>query len=196
MRSTLAICATGLLLLSFGTACGSSTAAGGVHPTSPFTDADAKLFEDGVDFVSDPAALGGRWAEEAEREAIGRIDAADAITVVTVTALRTDIDPQQRTTYGIATTTVENIKGTLGGDPITLSVSGDAPGYATIDRDRQRLLNERLVAFVKWYAKHDGTVGTHFHLSIASPVVLQQVRQRLDRNKPSKSIIIEKNVQE
>lgn len=182
-----------IFVMLAGGCAGGSAAAAGPRPSSPFSDADSKLFEDGVDFVADPAVLGGRWAEDSESEAFARIDAADVIALITVNTLRTDIDPQQRTNYGLGLNVAEKLKGAFVVDA-TLTVSGDAQGFASIDRDRQRLLSERFVVFVKWYAKPDGIVAGHFHLTIASPVVLEQVRSRLHGSRPSNNIIIERHV--
>jgi hypothetical protein len=188
MRSSL--CLSTVLMLC---ACAGS-AAGGAHVESPFTDADAKLFEDGVDFLADPDALAGRWAVDWETEMRGRVAASDLLAVVTVTALRTDIDPQQRTTYRLVAKASDVWKGQAPSDDLSLSVSQDAVGFSSVDGDRGRILNQQFLVFVKWYVNPSGTVSAHWHLSTASALVLTRVRAHLERQTPSHRTIIKRTV--
>jgi hypothetical protein len=176
------------------TACGGAGAANGVHPTSPFTADDGNLFEDAVEFVSDPNSLTGRWRDDWDRDLKGRVDRSDLIALVTISALQTQIDPQQRTTFRLSAQIENKMKGKAP-DDLTLVVAEDAPGYASIDAGRQRLLSEHFIVFVKWYAKPDGTVSSHWHLSIASADVAGRVHGELNRNEPPKSTVIETHTQ-
>jgi hypothetical protein len=187
MRKQLLVFILAALVIS---ACGSSSSTGGaLRPSSPFTEADAKVFDDGADFIGDPDGLAGRWAEDWDSEMQTRVAQSDLITTATISTLSTDIDPQQRTTYRLNAKPENALKGKAPSDDLTLSVSEDALGFVGVDRDRQRILSEGFVLFAKWYEKPDGSIGTHWHLSIASQHVLSRVRTLLERDKPKRTII-------
>jgi hypothetical protein len=171
-------------------ACGGASATGAVHPSSPFTESDAKLFEDGVDFLADPDALQGQWAVDWETEMRSRIGLADTVAVVTVTTLRTDVDPQNRTTYRVVATVDRQWKGKVPSRDLSLSVPENAVGYVSVDRDKQRMLNTSFIAFIKWYETEDELVSAHWHLSVASERVLTRVRAHLEKQTPSKRTVI------
>lgn len=177
-------------------ACGGAVAAGGaMRPFSKLTAQDVALFEDGVDFVAEPGALTGAWADDAARELRGRVERGDLVATVTVSTLQTQIDPQQRTTFRLSIQVLETLKGKAPAD-LALVAAQDAVGYATLEPARSRLLSERFVAFVKWYEKPDGTVGAHFHLSIASQDVLSRIRAEIDRGQPSGTTILKTRIVE
>ncbi len=164
-----------------------------MRPSSPFTAQDAQLFEDAVEFVSDPDALTGRWGDDWAHDLTGRAASSDLIARVKVTTLETQIDPQQRTTFRLTTQILQTLKGGAP-DQLSLTVADDAPGYSSIDPGRARLVSEEFIVFAKWYTKADGTVGAHWHLSIASPQVTSRVRAELDRDQPAKTTILKTNV--
>lgn len=176
-------------------ACGGGAATGAMRPTSKLTEQDSAWFEDAVDFVADPSALTGRWAEDWDRDLRGRIARGDLVAIITVSTLQTQIDPEQRTTFRLTTQVQKTLKGKAPAD-LTLAVADDAPGYGTIEPARARLLSERFVVFAKWVKRPDGKVGARFHLSIASPEVVSRVRSELERNAPPERTILKTKIVE
>lgn len=172
-------------------ACGGSTAAaGGPHPSSAFADSDAKLFDDGVDFVADPTALADRWADDWNLEMNERIERSDVIALATVSTLRADVDPQKHTTYRLVAEPSETLKGKAPSEITLLSPEGTI-GFSSVDRDKQRVLEDQFVVFIKWYKRPEGQVDAHFHLSVAAEKILAHVRGRVDSGRPKHTTIIE-----
>ena len=172
-------------------ACGGSGGAGGPRVSSPFVESDEKLFEDGVEFVADPRALADRWAEDWYRDTNERIERSDVIALVRVETLRTDVDPQNRRTYRLFARVDNTYKGKLHSDELTLLAPEGTVGFSTIDRDKQRVMQDPFVVFIKWYKRADGQVDAHFHLAVASDGVVEHVRARVDKDKPSTTRVIE-----
>ncbi len=83
-----------LLLLLVGAACSSTRPQ--IRPSTPFEPVHARFFDDAADFVRDPVALGGQWANEWDEELRGRVGYADTITRVKIETLRTSTDVEQR----------------------------------------------------------------------------------------------------
>src|SRR5215471_9682613 len=92
-------------------ACAGQSNTTAARVTSPFTATDSKLFDDGVDLVSDPDGLGGRWAEDWNTEMRDRVQRSDLIALVTVTTLLTDIDPEGHTTHRLVVHIDKSMKG-------------------------------------------------------------------------------------
>ena len=160
-----------------------------MRPTSAFSEQDGQLFEDAVDFVADPDALTGRWADDWQHDMRGRVAASDLIALVSIPTLQTATDPQQRTSFRLSTTVLKTMKGNAPAD-LTLSVADDAPGYSSIEPGRARLNTEQFVVFAKYYTKTDGSYDAHWHLSISSPQVAAHVRAELGRDvAPSHTVI-------
>jgi hypothetical protein len=171
--------------------CGGSTAAaGGPRPSSAFEDNDAKLFDDGVDFVADPTALADRWADDWNLEMNQRIERSDVIALVSVSTLRADVDPQQHTTYRLVAQPSETLKGKAPSELTLLSPEGTV-GFSSVDRDKQRVLEDQFVVFIKWYERPEGQVDAHFHMSVAAEKILAHVRGRLESRRPKHTTIIE-----
>lgn len=151
----------------------------GPTPSSPFELADASLFDDGIDFMADPAGLSGSWLSTFESDLSGRVARADVIAEIRVEALGTERDPEGKMTHVLAGESVPSgdpIKGRLA-DVVTLTSSPGSPGFFTIERAKSRLLKERFFVFVKWQEKDEGVVVARFHLSPAS----EALRKRLVR---------------
>jgi hypothetical protein len=162
------------------------------RPTSPFTEADTKLFDDGVDLVSDPEGLAGKWADDWNLDMRERVRRSDLIAVVTVETLRSDIDPEGRTTHRLLVEVGRVMKGKQPGDELDLASADAATGYATIDTNKGRLLHMELLALIKWVAEPDGTVSSHFHLASASENVLSRVHAHIERDRPQNRTVIER----
>lgn len=145
--------------------------------TSPFTAEHAAVFDDGLDLVGDPRMLEGAWIETWERDLDLRVSAADVVALVTVRALRTDIDLEQRQTYRLVTHVDRTFLGQVSED-LTLSVVEGQGGFGFIRSNERRLLDEQYIAFVKWF-DDAGTVRARWHLAPATEPVALRVRDLL-----------------
>lgn len=157
-------------------------------PSSPFTQADDALFEDGVDMVGYPAGLGGRWADEWARELQDRVRRSDLVALLTVDTLRTDVSPENRSTQWLVADVGELLKGDYSGELGLASAEGDR-GYASVERERAGLLHKRLIVFAKWVNDEAGAVRPRWHLARASDDIIEGVRAQLARDRePPKSV--------
>ncbi|MCG8553861.1 MAG: hypothetical protein MJD61_01015 [Proteobacteria bacterium] len=149
-------------------------------PVSEFTAEHAQLYEDGVDFVHDPRALSGRWRMNWERELHDRVRWADFIGVVRVSNILVEVDPEQHTSYRLRTQVEQPLLGEAPNELELPSAYGQA-GVDSVARNQQRLLNARLVAYVKWYRNDLGEIAAHWHLAPASRPVLRRTSHWLER---------------
>lgn len=165
-----------------------------VSPTSPFSEADALLFDDGVDLMSDPSALGGRWSADWEREFKARVERSDAVLIGEVTTLRTDVDPEQQTTYRLVVRVEEVVRGKVPADEILLSASEGASGYSSVARSMKRIMNKRFVVLLKWYRSTDTKVDAHWHLMPASEPVTRRLTALTTEEVPAmRTVIVHEN---
>ncbi|HKU42782.1 MAG TPA: hypothetical protein VJR89_31705 [Polyangiales bacterium] len=160
--------------------------------SSPFTEADSKLFDDGLDTVADPDALSGRWADDWNEEMLQRTRRSDLIVLVEVTTLLTDTDPEGHVTHRLVASVEKTIKGKPPADELNFSSASTAAGFPSVDSNKGRLLHMHLLALVKWVAQPDGSVSSHFHLAAGSEQVLSRVRADLERDTPQNRTIIER----
>jgi len=158
-----------------------------MRTSSEFTEEHAEFFEDGVDYVANPDALEGRWREEWQREMEKRLEYSDFIGVVTVTTLRTDIDPGRRTSFRLMTAVDKRLFGEAPKGGITLLVRDGQPGYETVAGNQRRILDEHFVAFVKWYEDDNELISAHWHLSPASDIILDRVQELILRREDATS---------
>ena len=160
--------------------------------SSPFTATDLTLFDDGVDLVSDPDGLGGRWAEDWNTEMRDRVQRSDLIALVTVSTLLTDTDPEGHTTHRLVVHIDKSMKGEPPADEINLSSPDAAAGFPTVDSNKGRLLHMRLLALLKWIAQPDGSVGSHFHLASAAEDIVSRVQAHIERDTPQSRTVIQR----
>jgi len=173
--------------------CGSASQAVKVQrPSSPFTATDAQLFPDGIDLVGDPAGLTGRWADEWATEMRDRVQRSDLVALVTVNTLRTDISPEQRTTYWLEAQVKDVLKGTFGADELSLPSSDEDTGFESVDQKRSSVLRRPLIVLAKWEQQASGEVRARWHVAPASKEVVAAVRAHLRHEAPAPSTIIER----
>lgn len=167
--------------------------------TSEFTSEHAELFEDGFDFVREPGALEGQWLENWQREINNRVAYSDFIATVTVTTLRTDVDPERRTSFRVVASVERTLYGGVPDSEIELTVDENAVGYASVKDNQQQFLNQVFVAYLKWYEKADGGVAAHWHLSPASEGIVgateKLIKQRTEKKKEvRRKVVVHKNI--
>lgn len=163
-----------LALLS--ASCGAGTAELEITVT-PFTSEHEPIFENGLDMVRDPEALGGGWLATWERELDARITHADVVALVTVRAVRTDTDLERRDTFRLVNRVDRTYLGDLD-EEVTLSVAQGETGYATVETNERRLLDAQFIAFIKWQDGESG-VRSRWHMSPATEAVATRVRDLL-----------------
>lgn len=154
-----------------------------VRPSSPFTEADARIFDDAADFFQDPDALEGRWRDEWTEEFNNRVGTADFIAAVSVSTVRTDVDLDRRRTFRLVVTVEQKFFGRVPGRDVTLAVSEGTPGFASIQAREQGLLDERFLLYAKWYRTPEGTVAAHWHLSPDTRPIRERTSFLVDRRR-------------
>jgi len=154
-------------------ACGGGN--GAIRPTSQFTAEHAESFEDGIDFYADPELLEGRWREDWTRDIQKRVGWSDLIAIVSVSTLRTDIDPERRTTFRIVAKIDRVILGEApADDELVLPVREGQPGFVSVEGHDQRILNHQFVLYTKWYLNEIDEIAPHWHLSPATPAIVRR----------------------
>jgi hypothetical protein len=160
-----------LFALAIGVTLGCGGAQTSSAPSPPLPPEQARVFDQGVDFIGRLAGLEGRWREEWDQDLATRVAAADVIAVVRIKTVRTDIDPERRSTHRLVASVEREIAGKAPRE-IELAVRQDAAGFAGVDANLARLQTDSYIAFVKWFTTTTGARAAHFHLSPASDEVL------------------------
>ena len=170
--------ALGLFLL---VACGGGTTAA---PTvaAPLPAELELIYENGVDFVDDPEILQGRWREDWSRELDTRVRTADIIALVNVPTLRTDIDPEGRTTFRLNAVVDDSILGDASGE-IHLEAHQGEPGFAGVRSNERRLQSQPMVLFLRWAADENGVNAARWHMSPGTEGVVGRVRYLAERRR-------------
>ncbi|MCB9591332.1 MAG: hypothetical protein H6719_01260 [Sandaracinaceae bacterium] len=165
---------TALLLLS---ACGG---AGQVERiVTPFTAEHEPVFENGLDLVRDPEALGGAWLGTWEEDLDARVSLADLVLLVTVQTIRQDTDLDRRDTFRLVVHVDRRYLGEIE-DELTLVVRENQPGFQTIETNERHLLQQQFIAFIKWQRDEtDGEVRARWHLAPATEAVAERTRTLL-----------------
>jgi hypothetical protein len=178
--------------------CGACGGSQGMHgkfrPSSEFTTRDTGLFEDGVDLIEDPQGLEGQWRDDWESDLNDRIARSDVIAVGTVNTLRTDLDLEHNTNYRVVFDFERSLQGEPPSNELNLASRTGAPGYSSIDRDHDKILNRRFIVFMKYAPGSEGdeeAVIAHFHLSPLSQVVLERITQFKESKEPTHIRVIE-----
>lgn len=153
---------TAVLALVVG--CGASRP--GPAVSSPFTDRDAQLFDDGVDLMEDPDALHGSWLADWHRELSERLERSDVIVEGDVISTHVDSDPDQRKTYRVVLAVRRVHHGDLGEgvSEVSLTSREGSLGYASIASNPERVLRRPFVAFMKYVEGPRGPVA-RFHIT-------------------------------
>lgn len=173
-------------------ACAGKSATTPARPSSPFTETDLKLFDDGVDLVADPDGLAGRWSDDWNLEMRDRVGRSDLIALVDVNTVLSDTSPEARTTHRLVVTVDKSFKGKPPASELNLSTADTAVGFPTVDANKGRLLHMRLLALLKWVEQPDGSVTSHFHLASGSDKVVSRVIAHIDRGGQADRTVVER----
>jgi len=166
--------ATLLVCIGLAAGCGGSYEPAVV--TSPFTEEQAQVFEDGLDYVNDPTALEGRWREDWSRELQSRVSWADFIGVIHIQTLRTDTTPDHEVTYRLIGTVERSLLGEPPAEEVSLVVREGGAGFESVRNNERRVLNQNFVAFIKWYQGDNEEILPHWHLSPGTEPVLDRTQ--------------------
>jgi len=170
-----------LPLLVAGVLLGCGGPAPVVQVTTPFTEQDTTLFDRGVSYIVDPAALGGGWEAEWAEALELRVQHADAVAIATGHTFREDTNPRQQRTYRVSLSLDTRLYGELPDELELISRPGDE-GFESVNGQESHILQQRFVVFVKWQLNEEsGAVEAAFHLEPASPTVQARVRELVER---------------
>ncbi len=169
------------VLLLVGPGCGgASTLSSKLPAPRPLSASEAALFDNGLDWVADPTQLSGRWREDWEGALKARTATADAVLVVEVTTVRTDLDPEQRRTYRLQADVRDTLFGSMPDDTLLLAVREGDEGFGTLHGRERRVLSRRFVLFLRRVPAESGTGASwRWHLLSAAPAVLERVKRQV-----------------
>ena len=137
------------------------------------------MFDNGVDYVTDPEGLGGEWFAQWERTLRALAQLADAVTVVRVEAVRLDVSPEGRRLVRLLCTPEQMLWGRLPEDQkegLTLTVSERQDAFGTVEGRDDALLGRRFVAFLRYVPGDQGNVTIRWHLAAAGGAVLRRTQ--------------------
>jgi hypothetical protein len=137
---------------------------------------EATVFDDGIDMVDDLAKLSGEWAFRAREDLDARSNLADMVAVVTVLSIGTMKDVDGTEARRIDGRVERTLYGSSPGKNLVLKSAASALGNPLIIRHEGRLTGSYIV-FLRWFRQEDETLGHHFHLSPASPTMLEAVQK-------------------
>lgn len=166
-------------VLVLAAACGGSTPA--VKTAPPLTAEQSKSFEGGVDFVASLEGLEGRWRDDWDKDLEVRVGSSDIIALVTIRTLRTDTDPERRTTHRLVARVDRELIGSAPQE-LELSVRSDEPGFSSVHENFGRLPDKQFLVYVR-----RGPDGLRWHLSPASDIVLTETESRISQLRRSPS---------
>ena len=171
--------ALGLMLATSlaANACGSTSTALVVRP---ITAAQAAVYDNGIDYVDNPALLEGHWLETWEQEIDQRVTESDVVSYVTISTIRTDADLERRETFRLTAHSDSIRFGTVEEDFVIVSARTDA-GFGTVRGNDTRILNNRFVLFLRHVQDEvDGPITTRWHMSPASEPIVRRVNSLVD----------------
>lgn len=165
---------------------GSCGAAAPRHVITPMTPEAELSFENGIDFIDDPALLEGSWLEDWQREVTQRSNLSDAVLIVRIRAIHENQDLDRNLSYRISVH-VDTVRFGTGieDDMVFVSRQNEA-GYASVHENESRLLNQQFVAFVRWVEGEGGAAVPRWHLSPATDRVVRRVGVLLDQRRDSR----------
>jgi hypothetical protein len=168
-------------------ACGSDKRV--VQP-GEFTKQHELLFDDGVDLIEDPDALQGRWLSDWQRELEQRLEDADVVASGRVTTVREEINPEQRASFHLLFLKRKAFKGKPRNE-LSLSAAEGASGYASVQQNREHVIDRDMIVFVRYAVSADGAVTPHFHLMPQSKAVMRGLQRFDAQQNPHRIQIIE-----
>jgi hypothetical protein len=156
-----------------------ATARPQIRPTTPFTPAMARLFDDSVDYVQNVEGLGGRIAREWQSQIDGLVADSDLIATVSIETVVLGTDADGSRSYRLLARVHDDVRGQIPDDErVPLRVAEGQTGFMTVSGKESRLQSSRYLLFVKWYTDATGALRAHWHMSPFSDPLLSHVRQQ------------------
>ena len=181
LRNTRAVVLCSFLCGLWGAgACGSQAVSSGALVRSEFTEQDRHYFDDAVDLLADPAMLEGSWRDQWLADFGQRIERSDLIATVRIASLGTADRPDGMRFFRLQARVEERLKGAAPAPSVTLRVEPARSG--SVERNRERLLRERFVVYIKW-AREQGAVVAHWHLMPATKSVVGRLHKLFERRR-------------
>lgn len=177
--------------LLLAAACGGSRS--GPSAETPLTAAQAMLFEDGIDVLTDPKALQDNWRTDWETETQALVKQSDRAVLGHITTLRTQEDPGRAVSYHIVVAIDKTLIGEPIGNEVVLVSREGTGGYGGVAERGDHLLRLDVIAFIK-YAREEGAVVPHFHLVIPSPPVFALIDEH-EKHTPGHEVKIIEHTQ-
>lgn len=177
-----------VVLLGLG-ACAAGHAAS-APPESAYLEGDAKLFDDGVDFIHSVLALEGRWQTDWEAELRARTNAASVIAVVEVHTLTTHTNPRGGLSHRLLVKPVTVLEGRLDAGGVQLASDEASRGFRTVDSNLKRLESGRYLLYAKEFRSETGVEALHWHLSPASEDVVAATTRLLAAGPSSHTVVV------
>lgn len=146
--------------------CAVVAACGGmaIRVSSPMTEADRRVFDDGADYIPDPAALDGPLGTSARDDRAERMRRADVVLAGVVSSLRLDRAADGRRSVRAVVSVRQRLFGTYGEHEIVLTAEDDEAGFDSLVGHERQLLERAVLVFVKW-AEDGERVVARFHIS-------------------------------
>jgi hypothetical protein len=153
----------------------------------PWRSEESQFFDDGVDLVKSYASLSGEWAYRYKNWLEARIQLADVIAIVEITSVQTKTDVHGQQVKRVDVAVLENLYGKPASTQLSLESQENAPGHELILRYERHLSGE-FVLFGRWFAESEAEeltkeVGHHFHLSVSTEALLNEVKGRVASRK-------------
>lgn len=159
---------------------GTTQGAAATMNVRPFAPELAQVFDDAVDYLEDVSQLGGRAAADWRRQVQGLARESDVIVTVRIETVTGGEDQSSRSYRLTAVGTRTPLKGQLEGDHrVDLRVNEGDNGFNTVRGNFTRLQSGEFLMFLRWAPEGDEGRRARWHLSPASPALIQQVRDAL-----------------
>lgn len=168
-------------------ACGGSRTSAETLPATELTQEHRRVFEHGVDYLDDPAALGGRWEMEWEQNLASRVRRSHFIGIVRIEAMHAEQQPDRPATYRLHAEVERRLLGHASSGGLSLISRPEHAGFPTLDDKHDRILDQRFVAFVVW-SRDEGERRAHWHLAPAADPVIQRVRAVIEEERPGEAV--------
>jgi hypothetical protein len=176
MYRKLSVLFLGIVLCAAG--CGGAFSSVG----PPWRSEDAQFFDDGIDLIENPTVLSGAWGDRQKNWTEGRIQLADVVAAVEISAVQSEVDVDKNEARRIDAVVSDILYGSLKDRQVSLKSPSASPGFGSILRNEKQL-NGRFILFYRTFEiqGEDGekALGHHFHLSPASSALLEYVTQRV-----------------
>jgi hypothetical protein len=161
----------------FFAGCGAKSAPIG----EPWNSRDAVYFDDGADLIVDPNALSGAIGREQKDSLEARIQLSDLVAVIEIYSLHTEKNVDKKESKRIEVNSIDTMYGSFPRGSLPLKTASSSPGYELMVRHEAHLAGN-FILFYRGFQEIEENkekIGCHFHLTKASPELIQYIKLRL-----------------